>query len=189
MHELLRKPQRWLVTLIGACVLYSSCRYFEGTRRYYTRSAGIQHFQQEEKAFERVAEEWLAVCPNDSLTYRPWVPDAKWNSANLRLGPDDRPNSLPVGISSDALQRWIEIFKRLNIAYVSVIGTKRPEDERYLEIDLQQAGAHYGFLYVPPGHINARNLLTPEKAGNSRVIDVVYEQALGDGWFYFEADK
>jgi hypothetical protein len=170
-----------------------------GDRQRFSRAEAIKHLEVNRAEFDRIAADWFRDHQNDSIYFRPWAGDVRWNSTVISLPTKDSRVKVmrdtttqlmsfdaaaeTAGVSSSALRALMSQFQRLGIAGVSVIGTRAPEQNRYLQIDLQEGGAHYGYLFVPPGHKPPFSRSEPSWA--SHLFD--YVQDLGQGWLYFES--
>ena len=69
---------------------------------------------------------------------------------------------------------------------ISVIGTELPVEERYVQIGLQESGADYGYLYVPSGHVAARDLIFAAAQNRADLMNMETVQQIAPQWFYFE---
>jgi hypothetical protein len=144
----------WLFVLVN----FTAC--LPGDRARFSRIEAIEHFDRNRAEFGRIASNWLQDYLQDSFYYRPWAKDVRWNATVIGLPVKDGKVKVMHGTSteflsfdiaaeraavrSSVLLDWIGRAKRLSIAGIAVIGVRRSEQNRYLQIDLQEGGAHYG---------------------------------------------
>jgi hypothetical protein len=178
----------WLLTFGMAC----------GDRYHLSRAEAIKHFYKNKGEFDRIASDWITGHPNDSIFVRLWAGDIRWNSTTISLVPRDglvtvshdtvrqdmsfESAARSAGGDPLVLRTWVDRLRRLRVSHISVIGTRLPESDRYVVIDLQEPGAHYGYIFVPSDH---RAPFAADNCSDCSGFDLL--RTLGGGWFYYES--
>lgn len=186
-----------------ALVQLQGCRYLAGTHRTLSRSESKQYFYRHQSDFQKLVEEWTANHKNDVLVYRPWDRgEIRWNGtsiyqngSNYVVQKASHEEIRSASFSSAAqlagadpadLASWLSSLKRLNVGVINVIGTEGPISKQFVQIGLQEAGADYGYLYVPTGHDVAQTLVVAASQKQPNLIGMVRVEPLAPQWFYFE---
>ena len=186
--------------LLGIC---QGCVFFEGMHRYYSRTQAKEHFYRHQAEFQSLVTEWITHHPDDALVYCPWDKgEVRWNGVSILqdgssyIVQKGAHKGLPAGSFGSAarlagadptdLGKWISSLKKLDIAYISVLGTKVPAQKRCVEIGLQESGANYGYLYVPSDHWEALYLIYAASQKRPDLINMERVEQMTPQWFYFE---
>jgi len=186
--------------LYVSCVLLLAIGAGCVDRQQLSRADAIKHFHKNRSKFDRIATDWISGQPSDSIFIRPWAGDVRWNSTTMSLVPRNgqvmvmrdavKQNmsfelaAKAAAVSPQVLRSWIDRLRDLDVSHVAVIGTELPESDRYLQIDLEEVGAHYGYIFVPAGH---RAPFAPEDC-SGRCSGFDFVRVLGAGWFYYESE-
>ena len=193
----------WLMGLGMTLLFLQGCRYLAGTHRAFSRSESKQHFYRNQSGFQTLVTDWIAHHSNDDIAYRPWNKDEiRWNGTSILLDGSGYlvQNGAHKGTRSDSfssaaqladaepvdLANWVSSLKKLNVASLNVIGTKLPISQRYVQIDLQESGADYGYLYVPTGHEEAQAQIIAASSKQPNLIGMDRVEQIAPEWFYFE---
>lgn len=189
--------------LVLMIALAQACRYTEGTHRSYSRSAAKDHFYRNTQAFQSLANDWLTEHENDNLVYRPWhMGEVSWNGISIlekdahyvvqegvHKGRDaatfDEAAKL-VGADPSKVAAALASIRKLDVSFLHVRKRGSQKTGDYLLVGLQQAGANYGYVYVPAGNEEAQNLLSGAAQNRPDLIDMERVEQLAPHWFYFE---
>jgi len=189
---------------LGMALLFlQGCRYLAGTHRALSRSESKAHFYQNQSSFQTMVTDWIAHHPNDDIAYRPWNKgEIRWNGTSIFLDgsgylvQNGAHNGTRCESFSSAAQlanvepadlaNWVFSLKGLNVASLNVIGTKLPISQQYVQINLQESGADYGYLYVPTGHEEAQAQIAASSHAQPSLIGMKRVEQIAPQWFYFE---
>jgi hypothetical protein len=189
--------------LLASLVLCQGCFLLKGDRRYYSRTQAKDHFYKHQAEFSQLASAWVNTHRQDDLMFRPWHKDeVRWNGTNIvqaggkyevqrgntpvQIAQDFGAAATLAGANPSDLSMWVGTFRRLDVSFIYVVGTKLPITEQYVEIGLQESGAPYGYLYVPAGNKQAEAMLDSACAKGSDLVDMRQVVKLAPQWFYFE---
>jgi hypothetical protein len=155
-----------LVLTLG---LAQGCRYLEGTHRIFSRSAAKDHFYRNSQAFQSLGTSWFSQHESDNLVYRPWhMGEVSWNGISI-LKKDSRyvvqegthkghetatfeEAAKIAGADPSNISSLLATVRKLDVASVHIRKRGDQKSGDYLLVGLQQAGANYGYIFVPTGH-------------------------------------
>ncbi len=190
-------------SMILAIVQLNGCSFLPGTHRTFSRSESKRHFHQWQGEFEALGADWVAHHHEDDLAYRPWNKgEVRWNGTSIfqdgsgylvskgahkGVGRDSFSAAARLAGADPAdLTNWVSSLKKLNVALIYVVGTKESSSKQFIQIGLQEAGADYGYLYVPPGHEEAQTLVLAAAQKQPGLIGMECVEQIAPQWFYFE---
>ncbi|MCU1287174.1 MAG: hypothetical protein JWO13_3524 [Acidobacteriales bacterium] len=193
----------FFVLLLLFSALELGCQYFEGTHRTFTRSGAKEHFYENKREFELLADDWVSKHTKDSLVFDPWhMEEVRWNQISilkrdshyvLREGPRtlrDAHNFAEAakiaGAEPLTLSSTLATIQKLGVASVHIRQRGAQGDGDYLLIGLQESGADYGYIYVPAARVEAQALVDAAAQSRPGLIGMNKVEKLAAQWFYFE---
>jgi len=192
-----------VITIACACslVFHTAC---VGERPYFRdKQATLEHFNQNRALFDEAVKRCEAAGQLAYFGFRRWDAESLvWNGTELypqattyRVTRDGtvlaaratfEEASVIARVKPEELLWWKQWAERLQIYYISWIGTSLPEADRYVEISLRGSETRpYGFVYAPEGHQRAYEELLFESR-NKPIPPYVQLLHLDGRWFYFE---
>ena len=190
-----------VLAIAGLALWTTSC---VGERPYFpSREAAIAHFKENQDSFVEAMRRWGITNPNGDFGYTRYDGNSiSWNDfvikpesngykvskdgTVLRKAATFEEAASIVRVEPAQLREWEDLAKRLQIYYISCIGTAVPLKERYIEITLRGSETRpYGFIYVPENHADAYEELLFESE-NQPIRPYTKVELIDRRWFYFE---